>query len=261
MAGIAELPKSLTPTATPTAIRRATAIPAAPLDLIIPVLNEELRIGRTLAALAEHIDLAGHPVRLIVVDNGSVDATVSVVERDCRGLDVEVISCRHRGKGAAVRTGMLHSRAPRVGFCDADLSTPLSTFGTALELLDAGCPAVIASRRVAGASYAVRQPMVRRAGSQAFGRIAAPLVGPIRDTQCGFKLFDGDLAREVFADMQLNGFAFDVELIARLLRRGVEVAEVAVAWTDDADSTFSPMRDGYAAFRDLMLIKRALRHA
>lgn len=85
-----------------------------PIDLVIPVLNEELRIGRTLAALAAHVGDGGHPVRLIVVDNGSVDATVSIVERDCQGLDVEVISCRHRGKGAAVRAGMMHSTAPRV---------------------------------------------------------------------------------------------------------------------------------------------------
>ena len=231
-----------------------------PIDLVIPVLNEELRIGRTLTALAAHVGDGGLPVRLIVVDNGSVDATVSIVERHCRGMDIEVISCRHRGKGAAVRTGMLHSTAPRVGFCDADLSTPLSTFGTALSLLDHGYQAVIASRRVAGATYEVRQPIVRRAGSQAFSLVAGSLVGPIRDTQCGFKLFDGELARSVFADLQLHGFAFDVELLARLRRRGVEVAEVAVAWTDDAASTFSPVRDGYAAFRDLRQIKRALRH-
>ncbi len=236
-----------------------TAVPT-PLDLVIPVLNEELRIGRTLAALAAHLRAGERPVRLIVVDNGSVDGTVSIVERECEGLDVEVISCRYRGKGAAVRTGILHSTAPHVGYCDADLSTPLSTLGIAFDLLDGGHQAVIASRRVAGATYAVKQPIVRRAGSQAFNRFATPLVGPIRDTQCGFKLFDGDLARSVFADMQLNGFAFDVELIARLRRRGIDVTEVAVAWTDDAASTLSPVRDGYAAFRDLMLIKRALKH-
>lgn len=239
----------------------ASTRPPTSLDLIIPVLNEELRIGRTLTALAEHVGSGERPVRLIVVDNGSVDATVSVVERACSGMNVEVISCRHRGKGAAVRTGMLHSTASRVGFCDADLSTPLSTFGTALDLIDTGYQAVIASRRVAGADYAVKQPMLRRAGSHAFRRFAAPLVGQIRDTQCGFKFFDGDLAREVFADLQLSGFAFDVELIARLHLRGVEVAEVAVSWSDDAASTFSPIRDGYTAFRDLMRIKRVLRHA
>jgi len=239
----------------------AVTHPPAPLDLIIPVLNEELRIGRTLTALAEHVSCGQRQVRLIVVDNGSVDATVSVVERACAGMNVEVISCGRRGKGAAVRTGMLHSDAPRVGFCDADLSTPPSTFATAIDLIDAGYQAVIASRRVAGASYEVKQSILRRAGSQAFNRFATPLVGQIRDTQCGFKFFDGDLARDVFADLQLSGFAFDVELIARLHLRGVEIAEVAVSWSDDADSTFSPVRDGYAAFRDLLTIRRVLRHA
>jgi dolichyl-phosphate beta-glucosyltransferase len=99
---------------------------------------------------------------------------------------------------------------------------------------------------------------VRRAGSRVFNFAAASLVGSMRDTQCGFKMFDGELAREVFSTLQLNGFAFDVELIARLMRSGIDLVELPVKWSDDGGSTFNLVSDGARAFRDLYLVRRAL---
>ncbi len=233
--------------------------PVVELDIVIPVLNEETRIGKTISEICRHLEDAAFTRRLLIVDNGSVDATAEVIDATAlRGTRVEVISCGLRGKGAAVRAGVLASSATQVGYCDADLSTPPMAITAGLELIKEGWQAVIGSRRVDGSSYEVQQSLLRRAGSILFNRAAASLVGSMRDTQCGFKLFDGDLARRVFADVQLTGFAFDVELIARLLRSQAPMIELPVRWSDDEGSTFNLVSDGARAFRDLYLVRRAL---
>jgi dolichyl-phosphate beta-glucosyltransferase len=231
----------------------------ADLDIVIPVLNEEMRIGKTIAEICRHLHDATFTRRLLIVDNGSVDATAEVIDAtDLAGAQVELISCGQRGKGAAVRAGILHSTARLVGYCDADLSTPPSAINAGLALIADGWQAVIGSRRCEGSSYEVPQSLVRRAGSLVFNRAAASLVGSLRDTQCGFKLLDGDVARRVFRDVQLAGFAFDVELIARLIRANVSLVELPIQWTDDQDSTFSLVTDGAKAFRDLYLVRKVL---
>jgi len=229
------------------------------LDVVIPVLNEEARIGKTIDAICRHLADAPFSRRLLIVDNGSVDATAEVIDAtELAGTQIEIISCGQRGKGAAVRAGILHSTARHVCYVDADLSTPPSAISSGLRLAEAGWPAVIGSRRCPGSSYEVQQSLVRRAGSRLFNIAAYGLVGAMRDTQCGFKLFDGDAARRVFADVRLHGFAFDVELIARLLRADVAMVELPIKWSADEGSTFNVVADGARAFRDLYLVRRAL---
>ena len=231
----------------------------ADLDIIIPALNEEARIGRTISEICRHLQTASFSSRLIIVDNGSIDATADVITSvEIGRTQLEVISCAERGKGAAVRAGIRHSTARHVAYCDADSSTPPSAISTAYDLVGEGWHAVIGSRRCVGSSYEVPQSLVRRAGSRAFNRAAAGLVGSMRDTQCGFKLLDGDMARRVFRDIRLSGFAFDVELIARLMRGGVKIVELPVQWSNDQSSTFKVLSDGPRAFRDLYLVRRAL---
>jgi dolichyl-phosphate beta-glucosyltransferase len=254
----------------PLALARASVEPIGPkvqrrnetvadLDIVIPALNEERRIGKTIAAIADHVSGADFSVRLLVVDNGSVDATVDVINRiGPAGLTIKVISCGRRGKGIAVRTGVLHSSASLVAYCDADLSTPPEAITHGMDLLRGGWEAVIGSRRCEGSSYEVPQGIVRQVGSRAFNRAASTLVGPIRDTQCGFKLFEGDLARRVFSDLKLHGFAFDVELVARLIRAQVRMVEMPVRWSNDSESTLRPVVDGARAFRDLVHAHRAV---
>ncbi len=115
-------------------------------------------------------------------------------------VPVEIISCRTRGKGAAVRTGIQRSSAPFVGYCDADLSTPPSALRMGIDLLRSGWEVVIGSRRCTGAGYEVPQGRMRRLGSFAFRTMASNLSGPITDTQCGFKLFHSDVAKSLFAE-------------------------------------------------------------
>lgn len=228
------------------------------LDIVIPVLNEELRLGATLEEIRRELDRAPYRARVIVVDNGCTDATADVVDVMSERLDITLISCAARGKGAAVRRGVLHSTAPYVAYCDADLSTPPSALHTGMDLAAGGPGAVIGSRRVEGAEIAVAQPFLRRFGSRAFNRVAVQLVGPVRDTQCGFKLLDGDLARAVFEEMRTDGYAFDVELIARLQRRQTRMVEMPVTWSDNQGTRLRMASDGVRAFRDLLAVRRAI---
>jgi dolichyl-phosphate beta-glucosyltransferase len=239
------------------------AYPSVPeLELVIPALNEEGRIERTIAAICEWASEATCSVGLIVVDNGSADATTECVDRANAGrLPVEIVGCRVRGKGAAVRAGVKHSNAPYVGFCDADLATPLSAITPALDLLHQGWDVVLGSRLCPGATYAVSQTLVRRSGSWCFRRIARRYVGSVTDTQCGFKLFVGDAARTIFTETELTSFAFDVEVVNVALRRGYRVVELPVDWSDQEGSTFRPLRDGISSFRDLAQLRRTLEPA
>jgi dolichyl-phosphate beta-glucosyltransferase len=218
------------------------------LDIVVPVFNEEQRLGPTLRALTAHTATLPMAVRVTVVDNGSVDRTAEVVDevaaRRPDNTAVRLIGCARQGKGAAVRRGMLASTARWRGFCDADLSTPPGVLDDVLGRLQQGRPVVIGSRRIPGAGYVVPQPLVRRVGSSTFRLLTRPLVGGVADTQCGFKFFTADAAERIFRRVTANGFAFDVEVLAVAARLGLPVEEVPVRWTDQAGSSFSVWTHG-----------------
>ena len=236
------------------------ALPVADLDLVIPALNEEARIGATVDELHRVATDASLAVRFIVVDNGCVDSTADVVDRSAAAdIPVELISCQTRGKGAAIRAGVRSSTAAFVGYCDADQSTPPGALLEGLDLLAAGWEVVLGYRKCAGADYVVRQPPLRRAGSFAFHAMATRLTGPVSDTQCGFKLFHAEAARSLFEATSLDGFAFDVELLARVRRAGLQAIELPVKWTHSDGSTFRPFADGLRSFQELLAVHRSLR--
>jgi dolichyl-phosphate beta-glucosyltransferase len=246
--------------------RAATSIDAgeitrAPdLDLIVPALNESRRIGRTLEAIASELGRSPFAVRVTVVDNGSVDRTVEVVDMArTSGLSLRVISCQAKGKGVAVRTGVAAATAPFVGYVDADQSTPPEALITAMAILLSGWDVVVGSRRAVGAAYAVPQPVIRRLGSRMFNLVACTLVGRMTDTQCGMKLFRTDAVRGIFESVRLGGFAFDVEVIARAKASGLRIMEMPVVWSDSVGSSFRPVRDGLQAFTDLYRLRHCLR--
>jgi glycosyltransferase involved in cell wall biosynthesis len=236
-----------------------TPAPPAELDLVIPAFNEERRIGATLAAISQEAADSNLSLAMLVVDNGCVDATAEVVAlaRDV-AVRVEIISCRTRGKGAAVRAGILHATAPFVGYCDADQSTPPSALRPGIDLLRAGFEVVIGSRRCTGAGYEVPQGTMRRLGSLAFRTMASTLSGPITDTQCGFKLFHSPVAKDLFSTSRLDGFAFDVEVLARARERGFRMIELPIQWTDSPESSFRPLVDGVKSFRELREVRRSI---
>ncbi|MFD4371293.1 glycosyltransferase [Streptomyces sp. NPDC058486] len=233
----------------PASLRR----PPVDLELIIPAYNEEGRLPGTIDATVAF--LAGRPwsSAVVVVDNNSSDATGDIVERFPHPrVPLYTIGCSDPGKGAAVRRGLLTSTARFVGFEDADSATPIGTLDQVMALLTAGHSAVIASRLAAGARYEIEQPLLRRCGGWAFRALAHRALPGIADTQCGFKFFDGPLVRAAAVGCRIDGFAFDVELLARLARRGADIVEVPVAWTDMPGSTFSARRDGLHSMADLV---------
>ncbi|GIF96624.1 glycosyltransferase [Catellatospora citrea] len=229
----------------------------ADLELVVPAFNEAARLPATLAEVTGFLSAKPWHTRVVVVDNGSTDDTAAIV--DARGWDVEVVvvGCSRPGKGAAVRRGIAGSTARLVGFIDADLSTPVPTLNQAIAELEAGATAAIASRHAPGAELTHPQPLLRRLGGSVFRLLARRLVPGIHDTQCGFKIFDRVAVQQALHRCQVNGFAFDVELLRQLRRAGGRIAEIPVTWTDDARSTFRPLRDGRAAFTDLLRLYRA----
>jgi dolichyl-phosphate beta-glucosyltransferase len=230
------------------------------ISLIVPAYNEERRLPGSIARIAEYVDGRLETWDVVVVDDGSTDATVTVAQKASRaaGLPLRVISLpANRGKGAALRAGVLASEGDVVLTSDADLSTPLSEWK---KLEGAGSPIAIGSRGLDESTVKVAQPWYRRTMGKIFNRLVHRATGTnLRDTQCGFKLFDGAVARRLFAGATIDRFAYDVEILARAERAGIPVAEVPVLWFNSPESKVHVVRDSFRMLVDLWRIRRALR--
>ena len=233
------------------------------LQIVIPAYNEAQRLPRTLRELRRYV--REHRARLgvvevIVVDNASSDATADLARAaDSAGLPVRVVTCAVRGKGAAVAAGVAASDAELVAFMDADGATHLDALLESLRLVSSGHDVAIGSRAATGSDTAARHSRLRESGARRYRALTARIVPGIGDTQCGFKLLRGDLARATFAQLRTTGFSFDVELLARLQRGGARIAEFPVQWADVPGSTFAPLRHGAGAFLNLAAISWQLR--
>ena len=211
---------------------------AAPeVSVVVPAYREAARLPRSLERLPRELEAAGVlSFEVIVVDDGSDDATPDVV-RAAAARDPRVRLLRHeenRGKGRAVRAGVLASRGAFVLVTDADLSTPPADAALLLDVARRGTPVVVGSRRLRGARILVRQPLHREAIGFAFAALRRLLVLPsVRDTQCGFKVFEARAAKDIFSRSVEDGFVYDVEILALARDRGYAIAEVAVRWADD----------------------------
>jgi dolichyl-phosphate beta-glucosyltransferase len=225
------------------------------LEIVVPARNEARRLPAGLDALCRKAAALGVPAGILVVDSASTDTTRDVVRRWPAGpVPVRVLHCDRPGKGLAVRTGLLATRAPFVGFCDADMATDLAALDVAVGLLAAGNPLVVGSRGLAASVVEDRHNAVRRAGAAVFRAMARRVVPGATDTQCGFKFFSGPLARAAALRLTTPGFAFDIELIALCQRLGASLTEFPVHWQDMPGSTFSVPRHSAAALRDVVSI-------
>lgn len=211
------------------------------LSIVIPAFNEEKRLGASLDAAFAYLEERGSPFEVLVVDDGSLDRTVEVArayeERGVRTLLLGV----NQGKGAALRRGVLESRGERVLLSDTDFSTPIEEVEKLEERLSEA-EIAIGSRAVRDADVTIHQPFYRELMGKTFNKlIRLAGVGGISDTQCGFKLLRGEIARELFGEMVTPGFAFDVELLWLARRRGYRIAEVGVVWRNSPDSRVHPL--------------------
>jgi dolichyl-phosphate beta-glucosyltransferase len=232
---------------------------APSLTVIVPAYNEERRIGPTLVALESFLHARGETYEVLVVDDGSRDATASLVTEfaGAHPAFALVQLPANRGKGAAVREGFARSRGRRLLFTDADLSTPLEELEAMDRVLADGADVVIASRALRESRLEIRQAWYREQMGKAFNRFVRLLTGiPFRDTQCGFKLLRGEAARALAAQMREDGFSFDVELILLARRRGLTVRELPVRWRNDPGSRVSALRDSSAMLVSLARILR-----
>jgi len=205
-------------------------------SIVVPAFNEASRIRGTLAETVAHFAALGEPFEVLLVDDGSRDRTLELA-RDFAGAEARVRvleSPRNQGKGAAVRRGILESCGTLVLITDADLATPLGELPLLEAELDRGCHVAIGSRGAEGARLVKRQPLVRelagRTGNLVI-RLACPSLRDIADTQCGFKLLVGEVARKISGMQTLDRFGFDVEVLYLARRLGYIVAEVPVAWS------------------------------
>lgn len=230
------------------------------LSVVVPAYNESARLPATLAAMASYLATTPLETELIVVDDGSADDTAKLAEEFVANqAGARVI--RHegnRGKGAAVRTGVLASAGDVVLFSDADMSTPIADVERLLAVINSGVPVAIGSRAAEHRRLVeVHQPFHRELMGRVFNLMVQAILLPgIWDTQCGFKAFKGDVARDLFAATKSDGFEFDVEVLYRAKRKGLQMREVAVHWRDERNSRVSPLRDSMRMFAGLVRIMR-----
>jgi dolichyl-phosphate beta-glucosyltransferase len=228
------------------------------LSIVVPAYNEEARLPATLARIAGYLqgrpDLV--PAEIVVVDDGSADATAKVGERFEPPPEVSVRLirlARNRGKGAAVRVGLAGTSGTKVLISDADLATPIEEIDA---LLASGAQLAVGSRGVDRKLITRRQPLPRDLLGRLFNLgLRALALTAFRDTQCGFKLLDGELARRLAGELRLDGFAFDVELLARAARCGASIAEVPVRWQHVDSSRVRPLRHGMQMLRDALRLR------
>ena len=236
---------------------RAAAVRCA-LSVVVPAYNEEERLGPTVLRIAEHLRTTGVDFEILAVDDGSRDSTVAVARKLRDAVpELRVLGYSdNRGKGFAVRLGVLQSSGDAVLFSDADLSTPIEELAVLSAALARGAHVAIGSRHLAASRIVVRQPLSRRYLGRAFNLLISMLgVRGFADTQCGFKLFRGDAARRIFSRLKTPGFAFDVEalLLARTLRYRVE--EVPVRWANSSASRVRPVRDSLRMIREILKMR------
>jgi glycosyltransferase involved in cell wall biosynthesis len=224
------------------------------VSIIIPAYNEEKRLPATLENIRGYLSAAPWEfAEIVVVDDGSRDATREIAEK--AGVRV-LVNPSNRGKGYSVRHGMLGAEGEWALLTDADLSAPIEELEKLWNaVVKTGATVAFGSRALDRRLIGVRQPVFRDFSGRFFNLVMRAVTGlPFRDTQCGFKLFEARVAREIFSRQRLDGFGFDVEVlyIAHLL--GGECLEVPVRWNDVAGSKVSLWR-GVGAFLDLLRVR------
>ena len=233
------------------------------LSIIIPVFDESKKIARDVEVASAFLVSNGLKGEIIIVDDGSRDGTAEVAEAAKVPAEVQRRVIRyeqHRGKGFAVRTGIKISQGLNVMFVDSGNCIPYHYALTALKMLQDGDGDIAhGSRKLTQSRIHVPQPWHRRVFSKLFRWLMIAVMGvPARftDTQCGFKIYRGEMARELYGACITDGFMFDIEIMLRALRRGFRIKEFPIEWTADPDSRTTRTLSLRQMLRELLTIKR-----
>ncbi len=229
------------------------------LTVIIPAYNEEDRIEQTLRRICDYLNTQKYSWSIFVVNDGSTDQTGAIVRRMADNEDrIHLIEYRpNRGKGCAVRTGMLSANADWLLFSDADLSAPIEEVE---KLFQAKSPVAIGSRGMRESQLVIRQPKYREWAGRLFNKLVQILGVPgIQDTQCGFKLFAREPAKEIFSRCTLDGYGFDFEALMLARALGYPIAEVPIRWAHQGGSKVRLLQDGLRMIKDLIVLRFTLK--
>lgn len=231
-------------------------------SIIVPAYNEEKRLEKTLRIIADYRTKHGLNAQILIVDDGSADRTAELARRLAAeiGRTEVVTSPRNEGKGNAVKLGVRAARGRRILFTDADNSTPIEELEMLNREMDAsGADVVIGSRYLRESRVKIKQPpqriLIGRIGNFL---IRSFIIDGIQDSQCGFKLFRGAAARDIFGHTRVKRWGFDIEALAIADQRGYKIREVPVSWYDAPNSRLRPLRDAINTFGELVFIKMNL---
>jgi len=227
------------------------------LSVVVPCFNEAVRLPASLEQAEAYLDTQGPTFELLLVDDGSTDSTQELIRGAAsanRHVQAVVLP-GNQGKGRAVAEGVARSRGGRVLISDADFSAPIEEMPKLEAAIAAGADVAIGSRAKRGARE-VDQPLHRRLMGKSFNLLVQGLLLPgIWDTQCGFKLFRGDVARELFGRLRTNGFAYDVEILVLARRSGYRISEVPVRWINSSTTRVQTVRHSREMLSDVLQIR------
>ena len=231
-----------------------------PFSVVIPCFNEAARIGATLRVTLDYLTANAPESELIVVNDGSTDGTGTIAREILAETNVAtrlLENFPNRGKGAAVRFGLLAAREPIGLFSDADLSTPLTETPKLIDPIANGeIDIAVGSRALDRSLIGIHQPWRREQGGRVFNVLVRVATGlPFWDTQCGFKAFRLEVCRPILEAAQVDGFAFDVELLLLARRAGLRIREIPVRWNHAQGSKVSFLRDSLRMLREVIALR------
>ena len=234
------------------------AVSQPSLSIVVPAYNESERIADPLRRMDSFLARQAYSSEVLVVDDGSDDATGDVVRGVGKQLStpLRLIRCEaNRGKGHALKVGFAAARGERILFTDADLSTPIEEAPKLLALLDAGAEVAIGSRKMEGANIRVHQPWYRERLGEVYTAIVRLLIANVSDVTCGFKAFEGAAGRDIFSRVRVDDWSFDAEILLIAARRGYRVREAPVEWEDYEGTKVRLLRDVVCCLVDLARIR------
>jgi dolichyl-phosphate beta-glucosyltransferase len=227
-------------------------------SIVIPAFNESGRIPATLESVISCIRASAWDAEVIVVNDGSTDATAQLVREIARKApEIRLIeNPGNRGKGYSVRNGILQAQGEIVMFTDSDLSAPIIEAERLFAAIAAGADIAIGSRWLESGRQTHRQPLYRQVFGRCFNLVCRMVMNlPFADTQCGFKAFTRSAAQTVFQLQTIERWGFDPEILFIALKRGYTIKEVPVSWAHDARTRMSYLRDGLQMLKELAIVR------